>query len=680
MKGHVGKILRVDLTNKEIKEIATSQYEEWVGGHGIGSAIFFDLVKDKTIGPFHPDNVVTIMTSPLSGTLAPAAGGRTEIQGIGTIAYPVDWFNRSNFGGQFSGMLKFAGWDGIVVEGKADSPVWLNIIDGDVTIEKADHLWGLDTWETQEEIWRELNGSKDRGYDGWRSVGEGRTTQKPAIATIGPAGENQGRIASILHGKGHAAGQGFGGVFGAKNLKAISVIGTGSIEIANPSDLMEARTWFEENYCYQENDPAHLSPTDGFVQYGYLTKSPGHGLTRAIEPARPYGCQSCPVSCRRRTESGVGSESICVETVYYAAEDTKSSLKATDILQKLGINAHQCELITYLRELYEKGVLEKLDKEIPFDFEEYGTLKFAEDFANAVAYREGIGDDLAKGFARAAERWGRYEEDTKSGLLPLPNWGFKQHYDPRLEVEWPYGSLLGARDINEHDFNWEVHYMPLIRQVVGKEPLLSAEELVNKISEKLIPYQDPEMLDYSEEGLYSMGKVKNISWHRHYTRFWKQSALFCDWVFADFYNTNNPPSMDGFTPKAEPKVFNAVTGKDLSFEDGLELGRKIWNLDRTIWTLQGRHRDQEKFTEYVYNKPTSNPYPLPVHEEGGWKYSQNIGRTLDKEKFEEWKTKYYEFEGWNPDTGWPTKETLESLGMEKMVSELEKNDKLGGKQ
>ena len=103
MNGYAGKILRIDLTKKRTRTIPTSDYEQWVGGHGLGSALFFDLVKDKTIDGFSPANVVTIMTSPLCGTLAPAAAARTEMQGIGVQSYPIGWFTRSNFGGRFCG-------------------------------------------------------------------------------------------------------------------------------------------------------------------------------------------------------------------------------------------------------------------------------------------------------------------------------------------------------------------------------------------------------------------------------------------------------------------------------------------------------------------------------------------------------------------------------------------------
>ena len=138
MNGYAGKILRINLTDRKFTTIPTSKYEHWIGGHGMGSAIFFDLVKDKKIDGFDPANVLTLMTSPLSGTLTPGAAGRTELQGIGVQSVPIGWFTRSNFGGRFSTLMKSAGWDGIVIEGKADQPVWLDVRNSEVNIRNCD--------------------------------------------------------------------------------------------------------------------------------------------------------------------------------------------------------------------------------------------------------------------------------------------------------------------------------------------------------------------------------------------------------------------------------------------------------------------------------------------------------------------------------------------------------------
>ena len=213
----------------------------------MGAAIFFDLVGDKIVempDGFHPANVITIMTSPLTGTLVPACAGRIEMQGVGVQSDPIGWFTRSNFGGRFATMLKHAGWDGIVIEGSADAPVWLDIRDKKVTLRNCDglSLWGQDAWESQQTIWDYVaNGGRfHEWYDPGGNAG-GMTTQRPAVAAIGPAGENCCRTACIIHDASNASGQGgFGAIWGAKRLKAISVIGSGGVHVADPKALLEA--------------------------------------------------------------------------------------------------------------------------------------------------------------------------------------------------------------------------------------------------------------------------------------------------------------------------------------------------------------------------------------------------------------------------------------------------------
>jgi aldehyde:ferredoxin oxidoreductase len=197
----------------------------------------------------------------------------------------------------------------------------------------------------------------------------------------------------------------------------------------------------------------------------------------------------------------------------------------------------------------------------------------------------------------------------------------------------------------------------------------------------MVPFQgDQMMLDFSAGNMYSEHIVKLVSWHRYYTRFWKQSVQFCDWRWPDFLNLYAPGKI-GSTGVAEPKFLNVVTGKNFSFLDGIELGKKIWNLDHAIWTLQGRHRDMVHFADYLYTQPSfsfdgSAEY-MPGRENGKWRYIKTLGRSFDKNKFEEFKSLFYKQQGWETSTGYPTASTLKSLGLDYVAAELEQNGKLG---
>lgn len=676
MKGHAGQILRVNLTKKKIKKIETKQYEEWIGGHGIGAAIWFDLVEDKLISGFDPRNALVIVSGLFAGTITPA-GNRAELVGNQAQSYPIEWFSRSNVGGRLPGMMKYAGYDGIIIEGAADKPVWINVVDGQVELKDAVGLWGLDTYETQKAIFREVSGSK--GFGGWLKVDDSkRTTQRPAVLTIGPAGENLSRIGCIVHDSGSAFGQGgYGGIWGSKKLKAISFWGTGGIEVADPKSLMDTRMWAERNYGADLDNPRiHLWLERITSHFG---GHPGREWA-SFDERRPYGCIGCHLNCKPRTASGLANEAFCGAAQFYQGWDrnkhgivTEISGKASDLIERLGINSMGLNL-GYLKELFDIGVLGP-GREIhtDLDFDEIGEAKFIEEYLHRIAYRIEIGDDLAEGISRAAERWGRLEEDLKTGIHPEINWGYGRHYDARTEVYWGYASLISARDINCHDFN--VPAMRIGTQYVEK-PLITADEIAKIFAEKSIPFNDSLMMDFSDENIYSEHMAKTTAWLMYYSLFWKQSCGLCDNAFADFVNPYGPNNR-GITPEGEEKFYKAVTGIDLSFAKSMEIGRKIWNLDRAILVLQGRHRSMEKFPEYVYTTRTKrDPYIMPVFENDEWNFKNVAYRHLDREKFEDWKTRYYKLEGWDPATGWPTKKTLIEQGLVQVADELEKEGKI----
>ena len=231
------------------------------------------------------------------------------------------------------------------------------------------------------------------------------------------------RIACLIHDAGNASGQGgFGGVWGSKNLKAISVIGTGSIQIADPKGLMEARLWAQKKYSTDLNN----LDASWFARFG--RRKPQNLFWDKQEKARLNACIGCHIGCKERSDTGYGNESTCEETAFYAGYDkakhggkqTLTAYIAADLLQKYGINGYEASRgLIYIRALQRMGVLgygKKIGCEL--DFRQLGEIDFADQYLKMIAFRKGIGDDFAEGFFRAAKRWGRLEEDLKTGILP----------------------------------------------------------------------------------------------------------------------------------------------------------------------------------------------------------------------------------------------------------------------
>ena len=708
--GHTGKILRLDLSHRRMSTINTKDYQEWVGGQGMATAIFFDLVKDKTIGAFDPRNVICIMAGPFSGTLVPG-GGRLELVGISPQAYPREQFTRSGMGGRFSAMLKFAGWDGIVIEGASDKPVWLDIRNGEVQLKDAGRLWGLTTYETQEDIWREISSGKD--YGKWMELGgskrnQERTTQRPAILSIGPAGENRSRIASITHDSGNSfGGGGFGGVWGSKNLKAISILGTGSVPVADPKALLETRQWLMKYDADLEKGEArgiskHRPDT---IQLGGLPSGGTVAYGRAMighwweEYGRPLGCYGCTMHCRQNVKSGElpGGESQCIEALFYQTDDikkhgksTETSYYATQLLQAFGIDGWQggSLALTYVKALrkMETDTGNKIlpDNNLPWD--SLGEKKFVRALLESIAKREGVGADLAEGICRAARKWGRLEEDMRTGLLDIAYWGYNVHWGGNDGIDWAYESMFHVRDINMHDLN------KIQCNSAGAQPPYPAEWFPERIKE-MCPYWEKGQWVYGDEhigdlgdaNMYTVSMARTIQWHTAYWTFWKNSTTLCDWYIPSWFNTaggtGNKGMKRGISPELESRFFKAVTGIPLSYENGLELGRRIWNMERAILVLQGRHRKEEWLPPYppyngsvYYTKPMGGR-TVVIFEDDRWKWKRVV-RQLDKDKFDQFKTLYYQQEGWDTETGGPTRKTLEDLRLKKVADELAAAGKL----
>ncbi len=679
--GFGGKILFVNLSTKEIRALDSQKYEMYGGGHGTATALFWEFcvapgdwdMQDA----FHPKNMVALMTGAMAGTGTPAAA-RTSVSGLSPQCYPVQWFCHSNFGGAFATMLKFAGWDGVAVVGKAESPVYINIVDDKVTLEDAKALWGLDSWKTQEEIWKS---SGVRFGEEWWRLDNGYSLQRPQIVTMGPAGENLTRVASLIHGGGSGAGQGgFGGVFGSKNLKAVAVIGTGSIKIADPKELKNTREWWDKTW-------PRMGGFGGFGPASITSACAGCGLPR---------------QCHNRNRAHSQDSDDCAESTWYSLVDHQTptiiNQKGTDICQKLSLNAMETcfmgpmsfptdhnkdfpiqprvpaytALGWYMKKMYDMGIIgpgTKYDTS-PLPMDAYKSEQFMEIYGIALANRIGIGDLLAEGTARFAEKLGR--TDDFNTLCRLTMWGYQDHWS-MPGVEWAYGNLLDSRDINNHDMS------------VGTKRGITCEQFVNILAERTLA-NDPYWFDYSwqgeqayKTGIYSEHTAKWVAWHQHYWNYYKESVGFCDWGYSQLYNQAHPKGY-GHTPELEPRYLNAVTGRNHTFQDGLEIGRRAWNLKRAIFVLQGRHRNMENFTGYYYRPGASYcgyATELPIFDGSKWQWENCRELYFTREGVDTFKTHFYKEEGWNTESGYPTRKTLEDLDMKYAADYLQDKGKLG---
>jgi aldehyde:ferredoxin oxidoreductase len=666
--GYAGKILRINLSTKAIGTIDTARYEEFGGGYGMGTAIFWDLavapgewdLKD----PYDPQNVLPLMVGPLAATGVPGAG-RTSVCGLSPETFPTCEFWRGNFGGLFGTTLKLAGWDGVVVEGRADKPVWISIMNDQVKIEDAKELWGLDTYETQNRI-TSMVGGGNRFGEQWQQIGDAFTTARPQIVCIGPVGETKSRMAALISGSGISARMGgYGAVFGSKNLKAISVAGTGGVQMSNPEGVLQARI-------------RQMQSTSGFR-------------------TRP-GAASCSPCLRgdRRRQNYYGGETMCACQGWLGSDKSQTDQdRASEALIKYGLSSWSAHwnrdffevagapeffhgkvpsdsgLGWYLQYLHQEGLLgpgREIDS-APLPMDEMDGLSFRLALLGAIARRAGIGDALAEGCCRAAQKWGRLETDRDSGALRFPAWGASSHWTMPY-VEWAYAYMLGSGDPAWHGFMAPTTIVPR-----GS----TLEQSLEKLSKKTIPYtNDIYMFNYAwkgeeawKTGIYSPHKAKQVAWSRHYSSFWHESIGFCEMFLH---------GLGSESPEIETEYYSAVTGKKDSFADTMRVGRKIWTLERAIRVMHGRSRQTEDFFPYMYRPGASGKVKyggVPIYEDGKWRSDPAPDMYLDRKGVDDFKSHFYALEGWDREHGWPIRKTLEELGLGRMVKTLNDARKLG---
>ncbi len=398
----------------------------------------------------------------------------------------------------------------------------------------------------------------------------------------------------------------------------------------------------------------------------------------------------------RRRDSYYGGESMCADQ-YWSREH---GMKAADVAIKWGI----CTWATkfggamdanmpnapalfkgkvpmepgmgwYIKYLYELGILgpgKKIDS-YPLPMDQWDTLTYREIFCDAIARKIGIGADLAEGIMRAAKKWGRLDEDLNSGALRLPAYGASWHHT-LPGVDWAYSYILMSGDPIWHGFFTSLSG----GGGFGGGPQQTAEQVVTKISAKMVPFSDdPLMLsncwkgeEARKTGIYSEHKAKMVAWARRFAGFYNEAMSFCEMML---------PSLESISPDIEYRYYRAVRGDGKTFADTMEVGRKIWNMERAIRVMAGRHRDHEQFAPFMYMPGATFKIMTtrPVYQDGQWSFENQEDLYLDRDGVELFKTNYYKLEGWDQKTGWPTRKTLEGLGMKKVADLLASKNKLG---
>ena len=621
--GWAGKVLQVDLANETVNKVQTADYrpEKFIGGVGLSAKIFWELGCPK-VDAFDPGNPLIISVGPLTGTYGPF--GRGEVCAISPQCYPDELFTYSGFGGMFPAEMKHAGYDGIVVLGKAENPVYLSIHDEDVEIKDADDLWGVETFEAQRVL----------------------MTDEPeaSVLVIGPAGENLSRIAVILNETKFAAGQGgFGAVMGSKNLKAISVRGTGVVAVAKPDKVLElTRTVIEENKKMHWLRLMFRTP--------YMAPQETKDVFARRYFKKHYGCYGCPLQCHSiHYIPGIGLSGVSCANWMWAptfSVDPKEVWEANVLSQRLGINTFEGMIgLPFLLTLsLEAGILtsKEIEEDIGLPAPKWlGGTATNHEFLTVLLHKIANGESpYTEGGARFVEYFGKKLVSGEK-LVDL----YKEQYTARGYAFHHVDNLGSA-------LHWATD---------TRDPVDSCHEYKNSAPEAMVhfglpPYDSYQILDLTKT-VYE-GAERVTAWVQD-NQCLKNSLPVCEFwsMITSFYN---PPEMD--LRIFESRLLSAVTGLDMDVDKMAKAGERIWNLRRAIMVKrENRTRENDTLNEPYFKKAIKCLAGTATGLVNG---------PIDKAKFEALKDRYYQLRGWDVNTGWPTRAKLEELGLKDVADEL----------
>ncbi len=621
MLGWSGKILRVDLGREKVvkQQLEKEMAVGFLGGRGFNSKVLFDEVKPG-IDPFSPDNVICFAIGPFTGTTLPSSG-RIEVSTLSPLSGIL---GDGNAGGYFPTYLKLAGYDQIVFSGRASKPVYLRIDNDQAELKDASDIWGRSTWETTDML-QEENGKDFR------------------VSSIGQAGENLVRFASMIFDKHFSAARGSGAVAGSKNLKAIAVRGTKKVQLANP-DEFEALADADRDFFFKDKIQREIAKYG--THLGMLKWWPGFryfkkylGVSDVPQNLRPESwkkyeikraaCYGCPVGCKDvyripdgkyKDEIGTALEFegiFCMGT-NCGVLDPVSIMVMGNLTDKYGM----CQIplgdaIAFAKELFELGII--TDKDTGGLSLEWEAVDDQIELIHQIALREGFGNIVAEG------QYGIAKIFDKNAM----NYCYHVKGLCRGPSDYPAGvnTLAHATSTRGAD------HLRGRSMAFGENDPEIFPDLVNRglVSKDTVP-----ALVVSENAATladAIGRCKGAvnSW-----------AITVPLV-------SKYPLWDGVL-----KVFKAGTGLDFTEKMLLDALERIYTIERAFLVRQGIARKHDRLV--------LRPHLMGT-KEGNNKLAAHENQLTD----------YYNMRGWDPETGVPTRATLKHLGLNYVAEELKIN-------
>jgi len=618
MNGYTNKILIINLSNNSIQTIPTQGYiEQFIGGRGIAVKLLYELTP-KNVNALSPENALVFMTGPLTGTLAPSSG-RIDVV---SKSPETKLLGGANAGGFFGPELKYAGYDGIVVIGKASSLVYIDIFNDEVEIKEAQHLSGKGVFDTVKALRKD---DKD--------------TQ---IACIGPAGEKLVNLSGIAFSmRNYAARGGLGAVMGSKNLKAIAVRGTRGLSVAMPDQLKDIAEKMRERIknmpSYQEYPDWHyklfsILESDSKSFFGNYEDTAWEERFEAYENAerfvkraefRSETCFGCPLRCWAYINvKGIGGAGIaaCQGTLtslvnFTKVKDFEKIWKAYLMCQDLGLDiSGTSAVIAYVMDLYSKEIITNSNADDVKLL--YGNGDALISTIEKIARREGLGAVLADGVKKASEKIGK---------------------DAEKRAVYAKGGLE----------LWLMEIRPF--KAVALSCAVTDSGSHNRATYGLCEFYYRSMRKQAETAAKNLVGTEEAAIPTKYEHKPKLVAIYENFhILADSLGVCSIP----FMPVGLDlwgKADTACTGMETTPMDLTTAAERIRTLERLFNVRQGLSRKDDTLAERLFNEPL---------KDGAWK-----GEVLDKEKFVGMIDAYYSLRGWDHE-GKPTQETLKRLELE----------------